>query len=82
MPVRDALADAETLRMAHYSEAGHSEACWANPEGEMHLPCCHLIDAMAWGDVCRLERALGNDWAEYAIEAARAAFRAIPSLRG
>lgn len=83
----DAMADVETLRLAHESEAGFSESCWCvGPSGERHLPCCDLLDSFAWASISRLQRSVhGVDsdmWADSALESARAAFRAVPGLRG
>lgn len=87
MPARDALADAETLRRAHDSEAGNSESCWCvGPSGERHLPCCDLLDAMAWASISRIQRSVhgpeSDMWHGAIEESARAAFRAVPGLRG
>ena len=77
----DSINDAQTLINIHKQCKGLSD-CWESMSE--HEPCCELQDARAWGDVVKLVLAMDNleSMAEYATEAAHAAFKAIPGLRG
>jgi hypothetical protein len=84
--VRDAVADAETLRLYHDFESASPE-CSTESYNRLALrkqpiPCCHLRDALAWASVGALAVSLGHADGSAHKESARAAFRAVPGLRG
>lgn len=73
MPVTDAIADAATFRFYALSYWLHNRHC---EDAEMHGACCalHLTT--------RRRRPCPETAAELATDAAHAAFRAVPGLKG
>ena len=85
----DAMADAETLETLHDYDPVDVE-CAVETQLRMisrreTLPCCDLRDCFAWSSIMRLQLSLHGPasdlWHGAAVEAARAAFRAVPGLR-
>jgi hypothetical protein len=83
--VKDSLADAETLQNIHDAYVGFTQ-CWEAPyPPQPGFACCQLAECNGWASVIKLVRTLHGDetdWSGYAEEAAHAAFRAVPALKG